>query len=473
MRGGRGAGGDALVIDGLLLTASGLTVVYALVFLLAAARLRGLASPSALYAGLILVHFAVPAVLLAVGAGPGFVSGANRPFALEAICFAGVGLLALQAGEHSGTFFRSRRGSAPAAPAGWSGGRLLGVLILLGTVGWGVRAHVIASNAYFQIHRVVQGELEGPFYAVIRMLEQFPLQAMVLLAIRAFRPEPDGAAPWRRLLLLSMALELAYWLPSGRKEETIYVFLLPGLVWYLRRRRLPRPALMAAFAAFLAVLFPVVHLYRVAMELGGSPGGAVQTMVAAAQGIGASSGSVEISGTDIAINRLALLEPLSACVRLKDGTTWVEPPGQGYAAGVAGVVPRALWPDKPDLHYGTQFGEAAGMLSPGDDQTSVSVSFPGEAYLNFGWGGLLPLFLFGAAFGWIYRRGQAWGETGTLVYMILIPTLLFIGGTFALYFGGLLKTLPFFYVLGRWMEGPAGGPSAAREAGAASPVLEA
>jgi hypothetical protein len=38
------------------------------------------------------------------------------------------------------------------------------------------------------------------------------------------------------------------------------------------------------------------------------------------------------------------------------------------------------------------------------------------------------------------------------LYLIAIPTLLYVGGTFGLYFGGLIKIIPFYYMIGRNIE---------------------
>jgi hypothetical protein len=43
-------------------------------------------------------------------------------------------------------------------------------------------------------------------------------------------------------------------------------------------------------------------------------------------------------------------------------------------------------------------------------------------------------------------------ETWILVFVITLPTVLYVGGTFALHFGGLIKLLPFFYFVGLMME---------------------
>jgi len=114
------------------------------------------------------------------------------------------------------------------------------------------------------------------------------------------------------------------------------------------------------------------------------------------------------------------------------------------------VFPRILWLSKPEFHYGTEFGHAAGLLYVDDWFTSVSVTFPGEAFLNFGWFGFMPFFLLGLGYGLLYNqtRMSERAQTSTLLYAITLPTILYIGGTSALYIGGLLKLIPMYALLG-------------------------
>lgn len=59
-------------------------------------------------------------------------------------------------------------------------------------------------------------------------------------------------------------------------------------------------------------------------------------------------------------------------------------------------IPRVLWPDKPSRHIWNKFGRAYGYLSTDDFQTSVSVTYLAEAYMNYGFSGMYTVaFLFG------------------------------------------------------------------------------
>ncbi|WP_322893919.1 MULTISPECIES: O-antigen polymerase [unclassified Yoonia] len=74
--------------------------------------------------------------------------------------------------------------------------------------------------------------------------------------------------------------------------------------------------------------------------------------------------------------------------------------GQSYFWWVFGWVPREVWPDKPAIDLGVYFKrEVMGVVTGG----AFNVTGPGEAFINFGWGGLgvAPLL------GWLFRKGEA------------------------------------------------------------------
>jgi hypothetical protein len=89
-----------------------------------------------------------------------------------------------------------------------------------------------------------------------------------------------------------------------------------------------------------------------------------------------------------------------------------------------------------------------------DRITSISVTLPGEAFLNFGWFGTVFMAVLGCAYALIYRLhlGAPRSPTRLLLYVTAVPTMLYIGATFALYYSTLARLLVFFWVLGKFME---------------------
>ncbi len=108
--------------------------------------------------------------------------------------------------------------------------------------------------------------------------------------------------------------------------------------------------------------------------------------------------------------RGGLLERSSNIAQISNVVNLVEKKGlylgQASAPLIAALVPRFLWPDKPQIQLGTWFaleiGAASITASTGRANNSVNMTIPGELYLDFGWfgvvlggiffGGLIALF---------------------------------------------------------------------------------
>ncbi len=78
---------------------------------------------------------------------------------------------------------------------------------------------------------------------------------------------------------------------------------------------------------------------------------------------------------------------------------------------LAALIPRALWPDKPNIELGAWFALEIGAasISPitGRANNSVNMTIPGELYLDFGWiGVILGSILFGAMLGAFWNAAE-------------------------------------------------------------------
>jgi hypothetical protein len=437
------------------------SLVYCLALLAVEANSQRLVSPLALIAGLSVIHFCVPGFLASFDTGYSFINPNNEAYMTEAMLFVFLMLMAL----HVGVWGVARQAPHLFTPVAadicheWRSPNVLLFSGLLIVVGWIIRAHIVASHAYFQFARAVQGELEGPWYAAIRMAELLPLHALFILVIHATGSRQANCAAWKTLVRLATFVELAYWLPTGRKEETILIILIPILIRYLRIGHLPSWRATALFGTFVAALFPLAFYYRFVLQkvvLVNDEIWQAVPIALAALDAGAADDAQE-TVWQIVFQRLDLLESMSAAIALIDRGQWRLALGGDYALALLSLAPRVFWSTKPDFHYGTEFGHASGIITDSDDWfTSISVTFPGEAFLNFSWLGFLIFIALGAAYGLLYEwaRHSRWPQTGVLLYAITLPTILFLGGTFALHIGGLIKFLPFYLAAGWFMTQP-------------------
>jgi len=455
------SGEEQPVRDPLLVAMTVATLVYCLALVAVEASNQRLVSPLALIAGLSVIHFCVPGFLTGFDTGYSFINPNNEAYVTEAMLFVFLMLMALHVGAWGVAREAPRLFTKGVADVyqQWQSPNVLLFSGLLAVVGWATRAHIVASHAYFQFARAVQGELEGPWYAAIRMAELLPLHALFILVIHATGARQAGSAAWKSAVRVATIVELAYWLPTGRKEETILIILIPILIRYLRTGLLPSWRAMAMFGTFVAALFPLAFYYRFVLQkvvLVNDDIWQAVPIALAALDAGAADDAQE-TVWQIVFQRLDLLESVSASIALIDRGQWQLALGGDYALALLSLAPRVFWSSKPDFHYGTEFGHASGIIEASNDWfTSISVTFPGEAFLNFSWPGCLVFVALGAVYGLLYEcaRRSRWPQTGVLLYAITLPTILFLGGTFALHIGGLIKFLPFYLAAGWLMTQP-------------------
>jgi hypothetical protein len=411
-------------------------------------RAQSLVSPLALYGVLFAVHFAVPGMFFSASEDH-FVDERNATYLEQAIayialCFVGVHIGCRLAESAARPITESARATR------FLPGRTAFVVLTLTLLGLAARAIVLSADAYFQVTRTDAGALAGPYYAVVRMVELFPLFALALWSLYHFsKKHPTRPSSWALFFLFF--IEFGYWLPSGRKEGLILAIVIPLVARYMAVKRLPSLRVGVTAAVLIVALVPIMTYYRSAMELVRLTGASSTEVIVEAAGAANVVANLEdASPLQLVLNRFSLVEPISACIRLYENSEFVIAPGQPYLVAMAALIPRLLWPDKPDLHYGTQFGHASGLSYLSDWATSVSVTFPGEAFLNLSWGGVLVMFVLGFGFSALYYA-QQWGVRWQFLYLVSLPTLLYIGGTFAIYFSGLAKLLLFFYLISFWI----------------------
>jgi len=97
----------------------------------------------------------------------------------------------------------------------------------------------------------------------------------------------------------------------------------------------------------------------------------------------------------------------------------------------SGLIPRALWPDKPTLSRGVWFSSTFRGLE--EDTTSYSaMTIFSEGYLFYGWtGALVAMVITGAVLAVLRRRLD--NSRLALVYLALVPTILQIEPEFSSY----------------------------------------
>lgn len=411
---------------------------------------KNLFSPRSIFAGLTILHFGFPSILLSYENS--FVNKANYEYLDVAILLIFVALIFYYLGfkfiygntvhiklEDKKQPFDDNRTK-----------RAIYFLLLLGYVS---RVYIIVSGGYFQLARATQAEeLKGVFYSIFYIVEEFPMYALLLATIVLWSKKEDRSKSyWKYLSIVIAFSELLYWLISGRKEQTIMAFLYPVIVYNIMTLKLPSKKAIITFAIFLMLYFPFNFYYRYLLEVGELGGANPIEVITNPEFL---FQLTQFEGSDNQkggiLERINLMESVAGCIEIIEKQKWDAIPGENYFAAVYSIVPRFIWESKPEFHYGNEFGHLIGMLYPKDVVTSISVTFIGEAYLNFRFFGVFVIGAFGLFFGFFYKQifNSKHYSIWLFIYLVILPTLLYFGGTFTLYFAGLLKLVPFSYLVG-------------------------
>lgn len=136
--------------------------------------------------------------------------------------------------------------------------------------------------------------------------------------------------------------------------------------------------------------------------------------------------------------------------------------GQSYGWWLFGWVPRDIWPDKPAIDLGVYLKSVVlGQTGGG----AFNVTGPGEAFINFGWAGVLVGLVLGALFRWAEAvvlhpaHGARWGLA--LLYPLLVYPLVqaCLQSSFSAFVVGIGAQLPLLaLMLAVFLRPPARAP---------------
>ena len=90
------------------------------------------------------------------------------------------------------------------------------------------------------------------------------------------------------------------------------------------------------------------------------------------------------------LDRSANLAQITCCVKLVNTNGFYK--GKASAPLVTALVPRFLWPGKPNIQIGRWFAVEIGQAyvnDEGEANNSIDMTIPGELYLDFGWIGVI------------------------------------------------------------------------------------
>ena len=203
----------------------------------------------------------------------------------------------------------------------------------------------------------------------------------------------------RRVLVLgvlSTIVMLAFGLIANSKGQMLAPFFFIALCLWGVSGKFPFKLFLVSLLFYVFIAFPFVTASRFAFkaeEFAGSRDQLAELMVdylASKEWLGDAE-------TFLAVESLGRgLLPYFARVVQQSGTAVEFMQGKTFIQGLEVLVPRLLYPEKPDMNIGNWTAKAFGAVDPSDDVTNFSPTFIGEFYMNFGVTGVfVGMFLMG------------------------------------------------------------------------------
>lgn len=229
----------------------------------------------------------------------------------------------------------------------------------------------------------------GQILALLGLCGQLGVAAA---ALQVFRQRLSSARVTLAVLFLA---EIGYAIASGQKENYANAVLAVAIPFTAGRSRLPKAILAGVVVVFLAIVIPFTAAYRTAAR---GPSGPT---LSAGQAVGLAPQILRstLSGGD---NLLAAI-PESISYLLARGQDIDAPaiimqrtpaqvpytdPVQLVSGPLSALIPRALWPGKPILDTGYEFGQQYYELPP-TVYSSSTITPIGDLYRHGGWAPVL------------------------------------------------------------------------------------
>jgi hypothetical protein len=186
------------------------------------------------------------------------------------------------------------------------------------------------------------------------------------------------------------AVTAGQFLSNGSRGSALVVPLTVGIIWALRRRRIPWKT------ALILIPFMFASIGLLGAVRSSSWTGSTAAEAASKTGW---SDALERAQAEVELRR-AMSAPVPVIER---GFTVSGGPllGQSYLVAVTAFIPRPLWPNKP---RGVGSLYARWFIGAGFAGTTIPVGPEAEMYWNFGLAGVVVLsLLYGLSLGWIYQ----------------------------------------------------------------------
>jgi hypothetical protein len=296
----------------------------------------------------------------------------------------------------------------------------------------------------------------GGRQALTIMVSIVPLAAFGIL----FRRVLDGEARQldRILVLGFLLLRFVIGLSSGWLGSFASIIVVCAAIYVVQRRRIPRFAFVVAivFTLFFQVGKQEFRKVYWSDNTEASKVDRVKFWTEASlakwqDAFSDPTGAAFADAVDTSLSRVSLLTQTANVVNLTPSTI----PYQGgrlYSYLLVTWIPRAVWPDKPSINDANQFYQVAYGVSTheGLETVSIGVGVMTEAYISFGWAGVLVIMFLMGVFYDVYRHLFFTESSGLLMTglgIALLPQIINGEAQIAVYLAGLVQQVIFTLII--------------------------
>jgi hypothetical protein len=250
---------------------------------------------------------------------------------------------------------------------------------------------------------------------------------------------------------LALPVELLGRLASGALYEFFVVVVFLSLIYWQVRRRVPWAVLAAATVCFV-LLNDVKFEYRGRVSLAELEATDVWTKVTTlAEVVTEQYGDLQRGPADAAVSSVNRIGHIVVFAYVLETTPETVPywGGETYTFLLASVIPRFLWPEKPEAGFGNEFGRRYGFLHSRNFDTTINVPWLAEFYMNFGTAGVIVgMALVGAGFRFLVQKlsHPISSPAEYVLGLSLVFQLFYAESNLALMWGGLLLTFVSLYL---------------------------
>lgn len=314
-----------------------------------------------------------------------------------------------------------------------TGSQAFWLWLILISVGGAMVLIAISSRIFLQTNRELESAL---FRSAVGFFMPF-LHVGVALAAMQFMRRLSAGSSWNYYFMISMVVLLVYAIPSGSKFNWVVAFILVAMAFNYTVRLFRRwEATVGIIGLFLllSILMPLNAVYRDALLARDSSGqqswGQAFSLLA---DTATSSGTflpllgdddqIDSLRTDYMRARLSNIGIVAEILRYQERGGELRE-GLTYSYSVIGMIPRVLWPDKPEVSVGREISRV--VMGNDDDVTSVGLTLVGEAIYNFGlYSPFFVLTAVGVITGFLYYLFKGFYRTNpVMAYMVQVGTWL-------------------------------------------------